>query len=109
MNSPQSVVAHSKSVHGVCFDPFHDETLATFSEEGVIKLWDIRNFVEPVILCKFTKLTLFSFRNLYSIHKAKDYFKLNGVQRDLAFWLQSQKKKELLNFGISKIQSLWVS
>eukprot|EP01114_Cavostelium_apophysatum_P012662 TRINITY_DN288_c0_g1_i6.p1 TRINITY_DN288_c0_g1~~TRINITY_DN288_c0_g1_i6.p1 ORF type:complete len:932 (+),score=212.05 TRINITY_DN288_c0_g1_i6:136-2931(+) len=47
-NAPQSVVAHSKSVHGVCFDPFKEERLATFSEDGLIKLWDIRNFQEAV-------------------------------------------------------------
>jgi WD40 repeat protein len=58
MSSPQSVVAHAKAVQGVCFDPFHNETVATFSEEGVIKLWDIRNFVEPVENWAFAGLTV---------------------------------------------------
>lgn len=48
LSAPQSVVAHSKSVHGVKFDPFFPTRLATFSEDGIIKLWDIRNFVEPI-------------------------------------------------------------
>jgi hypothetical protein len=53
VNAPQSVVAHSKSVHGVSFDPFHHERLATFSEDGIIKFWDTRNFVEPVSFTYF--------------------------------------------------------
>jgi WD40 repeat protein len=57
LNSPQSVVAHSKSVHGVCFDPFNDDVLATFSEDGNIRLWDIRNFVDPVCIYLQTSLT----------------------------------------------------
>jgi WD40 repeat protein len=30
------------------FDPFKEERLATYSEDGTVKLWDIRMFVEPV-------------------------------------------------------------
>lgn len=39
---PLSVVAHNKGVHGVQFDPFNSNRLATFSDDGIIKLWDIR-------------------------------------------------------------------
>ena len=48
LNAPQSVVAHAKSVHGVSFDPFKPERLVTFSEDGIIKLWDIRNFTDSI-------------------------------------------------------------
>src|SRR5690242_20462502 len=48
INAPQSVVAHSKSVHGVSFDPFNANRLMTFSEDGLVKLWDIRNFAEAI-------------------------------------------------------------
>lgn len=44
----QFVTAHSKGVHGVCFNPLQKERLATFSEDGFIKLWDIRNFQDSV-------------------------------------------------------------
>eukprot|EP00007_Cunea_sp_BSH-02190019_P008955 CAMPEP_0174238428 /NCGR_PEP_ID=MMETSP0417-20130205/11187_1 /TAXON_ID=242541 /ORGANISM="Mayorella sp, Strain BSH-02190019" /LENGTH=1029 /DNA_ID=CAMNT_0015317259 /DNA_START=92 /DNA_END=3177 /DNA_ORIENTATION=+ len=39
---PNSVVAHSKTVLGVKFDPFQPHRVATFSEEGDLKIWDIR-------------------------------------------------------------------
>jgi len=45
-----SVGAHQKSVLGVCFDPFRDNLLATYSEESAIKLWDIRKLKDPVLL-----------------------------------------------------------
>jgi WD40 repeat protein len=48
INSPQSVVAHAKSVHGVSFDPFDTFRLITYSEDGLVKIWDLRNFSESV-------------------------------------------------------------
>lgn len=36
---PTSIVAHSKTVNGVTFDPFNPMRLATFSEDGTIKIW----------------------------------------------------------------------
>jgi WD40 repeat protein len=50
LNTPQSIVAHAKSVLGVSFDPFNTNRLLTFSEDGIIKFWDIRAFFEPVSL-----------------------------------------------------------
>jgi WD40 repeat protein len=44
-----SVGAHTKTVNGVCFDPYRENLLATFSEENVIKLWDIRKLKDPVL------------------------------------------------------------
>ena len=42
------MVAHTKSVLGVHFDPFHDDRLLTFSEDGMVKLWDVRKMTESV-------------------------------------------------------------
>ncbi len=46
--APKSAVAHSKAVYGVTFDPFHEDRLATFSEDAVIKIWDLRQLKDPV-------------------------------------------------------------
>jgi hypothetical protein len=50
LNTPPSVVAHSKAVLGVLFDPFADQRFATFSDsaDGVVKLWDLRMLTDPV-------------------------------------------------------------
>ena len=48
MIAARSVVAHARGVHGVTFDPFHERRLATYSEDGIVKLWDMRRLVEPV-------------------------------------------------------------
>jgi WD40 repeat protein len=47
---PRSVVAHSKAVYGVTFDPFCDYRFATFSDspDGVVKIWDLRMLTDPV-------------------------------------------------------------
>jgi hypothetical protein len=34
LTARKSVLAHSKAVHGVSFDPFNDKRLSTFSEDG---------------------------------------------------------------------------
>lgn len=48
VNAPRSVVAHAKAVSGVCFDNFDSNRLATFSEDGIVKVWDLRKLVDPV-------------------------------------------------------------
>ncbi|KAL6067851.1 GATOR complex protein MIOS [Balamuthia mandrillaris] len=48
LSARKSVIAHSKAVHGVSFDPFKDDRLFTFSEDGVIKIWDIRKLRDCV-------------------------------------------------------------
>ena len=50
-SQPNSITAHTRSVLGVRFDPFRPNRLATFSEDGIIRLWDIRMLVEntPVL------------------------------------------------------------
>lgn len=48
LTCPRSVVAHSKAVLGVTFDPFHDDRLCTFSEDGIVKLWDLTNLSAPI-------------------------------------------------------------
>eukprot|EP00002_Diphylleia_rotans_P034218 TRINITY_DN7336_c0_g1_i1.p1 TRINITY_DN7336_c0_g1~~TRINITY_DN7336_c0_g1_i1.p1 ORF type:complete len:915 (+),score=151.64 TRINITY_DN7336_c0_g1_i1:62-2806(+) len=47
----QSVVvaAHSKSVQGIHFDPFHETRLATYSDDNIIKIWDLRKLSDPVL------------------------------------------------------------
>jgi WD40 repeat protein len=48
--APTSVVAHTKAVYGVTFDRFRPQRLATFSEDNVIKIWDIRKLKDPVLV-----------------------------------------------------------
>lgn len=50
INAPRSVMAHTKAVSGVCFDFFDYNRLATFSEDGIVKIWDLRKLVDPVSL-----------------------------------------------------------
>ncbi|KAG0262005.1 hypothetical protein BG011_000429 [Mortierella polycephala] len=42
-NSPSSMVISTKAVHGLCMDPFHEDRMASCSDDGIIKIWDIRN------------------------------------------------------------------
>lgn len=67
--APTSVVAHTKAVYGVTFDPSHPHRLATFSDDSVIKIWDIRKLKDPVYLFVFSlfhslALSLKMFQNL---------------------------------------------
>lgn len=39
----------TKAVHGIAIDPFSPYRLASFTEEGIIKLWDIRKNNEAVL------------------------------------------------------------
>ncbi|EGC39299.1 hypothetical protein DICPUDRAFT_147940 [Dictyostelium purpureum] len=50
INNVQSVMAHQKSVNGVCVDPFDCNRIATMSEDSHIKIWDLRNIDEPVMI-----------------------------------------------------------
>ena len=45
---PTSVVAHSKSVFGCKHDPFDSNRVATYSEDGIVKVWDYRQLTAPV-------------------------------------------------------------
>eukprot|EP00026_Physarum_polycephalum_P001793 Phypoly_transcript_01796.p1 GENE.Phypoly_transcript_01796~~Phypoly_transcript_01796.p1 ORF type:complete len:954 (+),score=144.73 Phypoly_transcript_01796:249-3110(+) len=49
INAPRSVMAHTKAVSGVCFDFFDYNRLATFSEDGIVKVWDLRKLVDPTL------------------------------------------------------------
>jgi len=40
-NAP-SIVISTKSINGVCVDPFNHNRLASFGDDGIIKIWDIR-------------------------------------------------------------------
>jgi WD40 repeat protein len=35
-------LAHNKGVLGICFNPFDSNLFASYSEDGQVKLWDIR-------------------------------------------------------------------
>jgi len=41
-------VAHNKSVLGICFNPFDTTQFASYSDDGQVKLWDIRKTTNPV-------------------------------------------------------------
>uniref|UniRef100_A0A6B2KXP8 Uncharacterized protein n=1 Tax=Arcella intermedia TaxID=1963864 RepID=A0A6B2KXP8_9EUKA len=40
--------AHAKSVNGVLVNPFNNYQLATFSEDGLIKIWDVKKLNESI-------------------------------------------------------------
>ncbi|KAF9904605.1 hypothetical protein EC991_002533 [Linnemannia zychae] len=48
-NSPSSLVISTKAVHGLCMDPFHENRMASCSDDGVIKIWDIRNPSQQIL------------------------------------------------------------
>ncbi|KAF9081229.1 hypothetical protein BGX23_001114 [Mortierella sp. AD031] len=48
-NSPSSLVISTKAVHGLCMDPFHENRMASCSDDGVIKIWDIRNTSQQIL------------------------------------------------------------
>ena len=78
ITAPKSVIAHSRSINGVSFDPFNDGRLLTFSEDGIIKLWDIRKLAQPVrqFYYNITVITSnYDFRCLLLILDLKTYWK----------------------------------
>ncbi|KAF9194611.1 hypothetical protein BGZ50_005971 [Haplosporangium sp. Z 11] len=50
-NSPSSMVISTKAVHGLCMDPFHEDRMASCSDDGIIKIWDIRNPSQAISIC----------------------------------------------------------
>lgn len=48
-NSPSSMIISTKAVHGLCMDPFHDNRMASCSDDGNIKIWDIRNPSQAIL------------------------------------------------------------
>ncbi|KAG0367163.1 hypothetical protein BGZ54_004307 [Gamsiella multidivaricata] len=48
-NSPSSMVISTKAVHGLCMDPFHDERMASCTDDGNISIWDIRKPSQPIL------------------------------------------------------------
>ncbi|KAF9583248.1 hypothetical protein BGW38_009933, partial [Lunasporangiospora selenospora] len=47
-NTPSSLVISTKAVHGLCMDPFHDNRMASCSDDGTVKIWDVRNPAQPI-------------------------------------------------------------
>ena len=43
------MVISTKAVHGLCMDPFHEDRMASCSDDGIIKIWDIRNPAQPIL------------------------------------------------------------
>lgn len=48
-NSPASMVISTKAVHGLCMDPFHDDRMASCTDDGNISIWDIRKTSQPIL------------------------------------------------------------
>jgi WD40 repeat protein len=44
-----SVAINTKAVYGVQVDPFHPQRLASYAEDGVIRIWDMRRPTDPVL------------------------------------------------------------
>jgi len=47
--SVASVVAHESDVNVVACNPFHPNVVASGGDDGVIKVWDIKSFKEPMM------------------------------------------------------------
>mmetsp|Transcript_9262 Transcript_9262/g.20127 ORF Transcript_9262/g.20127 Transcript_9262/m.20127 type:complete len:1246 (-) Transcript_9262:218-3955(-) len=82
--APLSVVAHSKSVRGVCFDPGRPQCLATFSEEDQIKTWDIRKLDNAVAIieCNSKNITQIA----WSPHRSGLLAAINTDERCVSVW-----------------------
>lgn len=39
-------MAHAKNVFGLCVDPHNDSRIATYSDDGTVKVWDTRMLVK---------------------------------------------------------------
>ncbi|KAI1320079.1 hypothetical protein EDD11_002051 [Mortierella claussenii] len=48
-NSPSSMVISTKAVHGLCMDPFHEDRMASCTDDGNIQIWDIRKPSQPIL------------------------------------------------------------
>ncbi|EFC41387.1 hypothetical protein NAEGRDRAFT_80725 [Naegleria gruberi] len=45
---PKNFAVHNKSVLGIHFNPFDNNQFATYSEDSVVKIWDMRKMPNPV-------------------------------------------------------------
>jgi len=41
-NNTPNIVISTKSINGICIDPFNHNRIASFGDDGIIKIWDIR-------------------------------------------------------------------
>ena len=57
-SQPLSAIAHAKGVQAVVVDPFVGHRLATASEDGIIKLWDVRMLNEATVVLETKKSLL---------------------------------------------------
>ncbi|RKP27136.1 WD40-repeat-containing domain protein, partial [Syncephalis pseudoplumigaleata] len=48
-SDPPSVTISTKAVYGVQVDPFHDKRMASFTEDGIVRIWDVRKPAEAVL------------------------------------------------------------
>lgn len=46
----------TKAVYGVSVDPFNPYRVASYTEEGVVKLWDLRNPNDSISFFSFAFL-----------------------------------------------------
>lgn len=47
-NTTPSVIIPTKAIYGIETDPFHAHRFASYGDDGIIRLWDIRKPSEPV-------------------------------------------------------------
>ncbi|KAF9916366.1 hypothetical protein BX616_003952 [Lobosporangium transversale] len=47
--SPSSLVISTKAVHGLCMDPFHEDRMASCTDDGNIQIWDVRKASQPIL------------------------------------------------------------
>ncbi|KAI9597959.1 hypothetical protein BDF19DRAFT_433141 [Syncephalis fuscata] len=48
-NEPASIAISTKAVYGVQVDPFHNQRMASFTEDGVVRIWDVRKPNDAVL------------------------------------------------------------
>ncbi|ORX91418.1 hypothetical protein K493DRAFT_339376, partial [Basidiobolus meristosporus CBS 931.73] len=48
-SSPPGVIFATKAIYGISVDPFHPYRFASHTEDGIVKIWDIRKPTEAVL------------------------------------------------------------
>ncbi|KAJ3300037.1 hypothetical protein HK104_005033 [Borealophlyctis nickersoniae] len=48
-NSQASIVFQTKAVFGITTDPFHPHRFASWADDSIIRIWDVRNPTEPAL------------------------------------------------------------
>jgi len=104
-SSNQQLQVATKSIQGLCSDPFHEHRFASFSEEGIINIWDMRKLVngplETINIEKpITEISWSPLRSnlLASVCKEDDY---------VSFW-EFQDKASVSSDQVTKMNEFGV-